>query len=371
MNQAASATQRPVATSWGDLGGRPVSLYRLDTHAGMRALITDYGAALVGLEVPDAAGGRRDVVLGFDAFDGDALGSYRQAQSYFGAVIGRVANRIGRARFRLDGAEHTLAANEGGHQLHGGPEGFDRRLWAAQPVASSEGPALALSLVSPDGDQGFPGTVVATALYRLLEPATLRLELSASCDRPTAVSLSNHSYFNLAGHDAGSVLDHELTVHAEAYTPTDEKLLPTGEIRLVAGSAFDFREPARLGGRMAAPELRHPEGRGYDTNLVLTGGAGGLRLGARLRAPAGGLAMELWTTQPGLQVYSANGFDGSLVGKGGARYARYAGLALEPQGFPNAVNTPHFPQVWLRPGESYRHVIEYRFDAGGIGPGRG
>jgi len=340
-----------------------VSLFTLETRGGLRAHISDYGGTLVGLEVPDASGAVADVALGFATLDGAPGASYLPGHPYLGALIGRVSNRIAGARFSLDGVDYALAANHGRHQLHGGPAGFDRRVWASQPLLDDAGPVLALTLLSPNGDQGFPGTLLASAVYRVLEPAVLRLELSATSDRPTPVSLTNHAYLNLAGHDAGDVLGHELTLFADAYTPTDEALIPTGEILRVDGTAFDLRTPAPIGERLDAPELRRLLGGGYDTNVVVRGSPGLLRPAARVRDPSRGRVLEVWSTHPGLQVYSGNLLDGTLVGKGGARYARHAGLALEPQGFPNAVNTPHFPSVWLRPGRVARHVIEYRFGA--------
>lgn len=344
----------------GAFDGATVSLYRLRAADGMVATVTDYGATLVSLEVPVGAEGNRDVVLGFEALGGASGHGYRGQQPYLGAVIGRVANRVRGARFTLDGEVHELSANEGGNHIHGGTVGFDKRLWAAQPLRGEEGPELVLNLRSPDGEQGYPGALDARAHYRL-RPGALRLELWATCDRATPVSLTNHSYFNLDGQASGSVRDHRLQVFADLYTPLDASLLPTGELAAVAGTPMDFREPRRLDARFDDPALRSARGVGYDANYVVRGEPGRLREAARLTNARGDLSLELWSTQPALQVYSGNYLDGSLVGKEGARYDAHAGIAMEPQSYPDAVNVPHFPNTVLRPGEVYHEVIEYRF----------
>lgn len=348
--------------SWGRADGRQASLYILRNRAGMLARLSDYGGTLVGLELPAARGPAVDVVLGFDRLTGRRGEAYAQEQPYLGALIGRVANRIAGAAYELDGRRVVLEPNDGPNLLHGGPLGFHTRLWAARALDDPDAPGVAFAYRSEDGEGGFPGAVSAEAVYRLGPGRVLRLELRAVSDAVTPVSLTHHPYFNLAGHAAGSVLHHELTLFAERYTPTDASLIPTGEVRDVAGTAFDFRAPKALGRDLADPVL----GGGYDVNFVVPGAPGTLRPAARLRDPASGRTLEIHTTQPGLQLYTGNGLDGSLVGKGGVRYVRHAGVALEAQAFPNAVNTPGFPPVWLRPGEAYRQVVEYRFasDAG-------
>lgn len=343
--------------SWGRVYGREASLYTLRNRAGMLARLSDYGGTLVGLELPAAAGSPVDVVLGFDRLSGAPGTAYAQQQPYLGALIGRVANRIGGAAFEVEGRRIVLEPNDGSNLLHGGPQGFHTRLWTARTLDDPNAPGVAFAYRSQDGEGGFPGTVSAQAIYRLGPGRLLRLELSAVSDAVTPLSLTHHPYFNLAGHAAGDVLQHELTLLAECYTPTAADLVPTGEVGEVAGTAFDFRVPKALGRDLADPLL----GSGYDVNFVLSGAAGTLRPAARLRDPASGRTLEIRTTQPGLQLYTGNGLDGRLVGKGGARYGRHAGVALEAQAFPNAVNTPRFPSVWLQPGETYRQVVEYRF----------
>ena len=350
---------------WGTIRGREATLYTLRGDDGTVARISDDGGRLVALELP-AGGAERsvDVVLGLDRAGGDSAARAVPEQAYLGALIGRVANRIAGARFELDGRTVKLGPNEGRHLLHGGAGGFHARTWAAQPLADGGGPGLALSYLSEDGEEGFPGRVWAGAVYRLLAGPVLRLALWAACDAPTPVSLTHHPYFNLAGHGSGDVLGHELTLFADRYTPTAGDLLPTGEVRQVAGTPFDLRAPRTIG-----DALDHPGAAGgYDINVVVAGRPGALRPAARLRDPASGRTLEVWTTQPALQVYTGNGLDGRIVGKGGVRYGRHAGIALEAQAFPNAVNLPHFPPVWLRPGRSYHEVVEYRF--GGSGPGK-
>ncbi len=346
--------------AWGTVDGAEASLFTLRGRGGMTARISDYGGTLVGLEVPDGRGGRVDVVLGLDLLTGPPGRAYAGEQPYLGALVGRVANRIAGAGFELGGTRYRLPANDGRNHLHGGPAGFHSRLWASQPLSDEEAPGVALSYLSEDGEGGYPGTVRAGATYRLLPGNVLRLELRAVSDAPTPVSLTHHPYFNLAGHDSGAVLGHELALLARYVTPADAELIPTGEVREVDGTAFDFRSPRSLGEAMAGPEA----GGGYDVSFVVDGAAGTLRPAARLREPASGRALEVWTTQPALQLYTGNGLDGTVVGKGGVPYRRHAGVALEAQAYPNAVNTPHFPPVWLRPGEVYRHVVEYRFTAG-------
>ena len=356
-----NAPAAPTEVPWGEVGGERVTLFDLTNDLGMRARILDLGGTLVGLELPTDDAGTVDVVLGYDAVDGERGHAYLSSGGYFGALVGRVANRIAGAAFELDGEHVEVAANDGRNSLHGGSIGFDRRRWRAQSLALPDGPALALSYVSPDLEEGYPGTVHVLALYQLTHRGTLRLELRATTDRPTPVSLTNHSYWNLAGHGAGDVLDHELTLFADVYTPAGPDSVPVGTVLGVDGTPFDFREAKRVGRDLGDPAVTAIRGGGYDTNVVVRGRPGTLRPAARLRDPASGRVLEVWTTQPGLQVYSGNFLDGSHVGKGGAVYDKHAGMALEPQAYPNAVNTPHFPSAVLRPGQIYRQLIEYRF----------
>ncbi|MEJ2291749.1 MAG: galactose mutarotase [Deinococcales bacterium] len=343
---------------WGATGGREAWLYTLRGEDGAVARISDDGGRLVALELPGQGSKEGvDVVLGLASAGGAVGVDPPPEQGYLGALIGRVANRIADARFELDGRTVVLEPNDGDHLLHGGAGGFHARSWSAQPLPGSKAPGLALSYLSADGEGGFPGRVWAGAAYRLGPGPVLRLELSAVSDTLTPVSLTHHPYFNLAGHGSGDVLAHELTLYAERFTPTTADLVPTGEVRLVAGTPFDLRSPRAIGQAMGHRDVAE----GYDVNVVVDGRPGTLRPAARLRDPASGRSLELWTTQPGLQVYTGNGLDGTIVGKGGVRYGRHAGIALEAQAFPNAVNLPHFPQVWLRPGAGFRQVVEYRF----------
>lgn len=345
--------------AFGVVGDDTASIFTLTGGDGMVVRVSDYGATIVSLEVP-VAGKVRDVVLGFDALSGAEGRSYRSAQPYLGAVVGRVANRVSGACFELDGVKHQLSVNDGANHIHGGTVGFDKRLWAAQPYGGPDGPELVLNLRSRDGEQGYPGNLDAIAHYRL-GSGMLSLELWATTDRATPVSLTNHSYFNLDGQGHGTVLDHSLTLFADVYTPVDDALLPTGEVRLVAGTPFDFRDAKRVGAELNDPRLKGARGLGYDTDFVVRGEAGSLRPAVSLSGAAGDLTMEIWTSQPALQVYTGNYLDGSLVGKGGAVYGPHAGIAMEPQSYPDAVNVRHFPSTILRPGAVYHETIEYRF----------
>lgn len=346
-SDAASVRQRP----WGS-GASRVTLAAPD---GSRAHISDLGAALIGLELPTGAG-PRDVVLGLDRpADDRVVGD----AAYFGAVIGRVANRIALGRFELEGRSVQLETNDGPHHLHGGRLGFHRRTWSTQLLPHPTSPGVALSYLSVDGEGGYPGQVWATAIYRLVPGPTLRLELGAVADRVTPVSLTHHPYLNLEGHAAGTVLRHGLEVAAESYLPTLPDGIPDGRELAVEGTAYDFRGGKPLG--------RDLPGEGYDVHLPVRGRVGELRFAARLTAPAADLAMELWTTQPGVQLYTGNGLEVRTGGKGGASYGRHGGVALEAQAPPDAVHGPRAAAVLLAPGVASRQVIEYRFSGAALG----
>ena len=341
--------------------GRKARLFTLRNRQGTLVRITNYGTIVTELHVPDRRGRLTDVVLGFDRLE-----PYLQGHPYFGCTVGRVANRIAGARFVLDGQTHQLPANDGTNCLHGGPNGFDKALWQARVV----GPAsIRFRHVSPDGDQGFPGRLVVTLTVSLTPENELWFDYQARTDRPTPVNLSHHGYFNLAGE--GTIHRHRLQIAADFYTPKGPDNVPTGEIRLVAGTPMDFRKMTCIGTRLTDAGENPP---GYDHNFVLRGDGEGWchtevsrgRPGrpafcARVEEPRSGRFMEVWTTEPGVQFYTGNWLDGSLVGKGGWRYERHAGLCLETQHFPNAVNIPHFPSVILRPGQVYRQTTFYRF----------
>lgn len=327
----------------------------LENRRGLKASVLTLGATLRSLQVPDADGELRDVVLGYDT-----AGEYWQGDCFLGATVGRFANRIGGAAFALDGKEYRLVPNEGKNQLHGGPEGFHRRLWT--PIVKSGTEAL-FRLTSPDGDMGFPGQAEAEVCYQL-EGNALRISYRVSCTEATPVSLTNHSYFNLAGHAAGPVDDHRLMLRADAYTPSDEEMIPTGEIRPAEGTPLDLREPVRLGSLWDLPELART--RGLDHNFVLHGGEGPA---AVLTDPEGRLSLEVYTDRPAIQVYTA-GFLKEGPGKDGAHYGPHHAVCLETQAFPDAVNRPEFPSCILRPGGTWESETVYRFEGAGIAKGR-
>jgi aldose 1-epimerase len=334
-------------------------LYMLRSARGLEVDVASYGGIVTRLLVPDREGGLADVVLGYDS-----LPAYEAGTSYFGAIVGRYANRIAGGRFTLDGEEVRLATNDGPNHLHGGLRGFDRVVWDAEPFESDSAVGVRLTHVSPDGDQGYPGTLRATVTYALTGEA-LRIEYEATTDAPTVLNLTHHGYWNLAGHASGEILDHELRIAATRFTPVDSTLIPTGELRRVAGTPFDFREPTRVGTRIGDDDEQLLRGRGYDHNFVLDGwtGDGTLRRAATLRDPGSGRTMEVWTTEPGLQLYSGNFLDGSDVGKDGAVYRHRDALCLETQHFPDSPNHPAFPSTALRPGETFRSTTVYRFTA--------
>ncbi len=331
--------------------GTPVKLFTLEDGHGLKVKVISYGAILTELHAPDRRGQTADVVLGFAE-----LAPYLGQHPYFGAVVGRVANRIAGAAFTHRGKAYSLTANNGRHSLHGGPTGMARRLWTAQDRSSRGAPAVEFSYKSPDKEEGFPGNLHVQATYSLPQKGTLRLEMTARSDQNTPVNLTNHSYFNLRGAGQGNILDHELFLAADFYTPGDAELIPTGEIRRVAGTPFDFTESKPVG-----RDIEQVPG-GYDCNFVLRGGPDELRLAARLRDRRSGRVMEVWTTQPGIQLYTGNFLNGSLRGIGGV-YTQYAGLCLETQHFPDALHHSHFPSILLTPPHEYRHVVEYRFSA--------
>ncbi|MGH8227902.1 MAG: aldose epimerase family protein [Steroidobacteraceae bacterium] len=338
--------------------GRPATVYTLE-NADLRVRITDYGGRLVSIETPDRSGRRGDVLLGFDD-----VAAYVKAGGAFGALLGRQANRIAGGHFTLDSRDYHLPTNDGTSTLHGGPVGFDKVFWTVDSATAQPAPVLKLTYVSPDGDQGFPGELTVHATYRL-DGDSLWLDFEAHTTQPTLISLSAHPYFDLAGADAGDVLSHVVTLPSERFLPTDDRQIPTGEIRSVAGSPFDFRVPRPLGARIREPDPQLLLARGYDHCFVLgTGQAPTPSLAARVLHPASGRLLELYTTQPGLQLYSGNNLNGSVAGRGGA-YRQSAGLALEPQGFPDAPHHPSFPSNVLRPGERYAAAIRYRFTVAG------
>jgi aldose 1-epimerase len=335
--------------------GHAVEAYTLTNSSGASATIITYGGTITQLHVPDNTGKLGDVVLGFDN-----LKQYETQSPYFGALIGRVGNRIAKGKFSLDGHDYTLATNNGPNSLHGGTKGYDKRVWTAAPVNSLDGPALRLTLTDSDGAEGYPGTVQVIVVYTLTNTNALRIEYTATTDAPTPINLTNHSYFNLKDAGATDMLGHLLQVHADRYTPVDETLIPTGDIAPVKNTPIDFTQPKPIGRDLKAMG-GNPAG--YDHNLVLRSTTGTLALAATVTEPTTGRHMEVWTTQPGVQFYSGNFLDGSATGKGGARYNQYHAFCLETQHFPDAVHHPNFPTIILRPGQTYRQTTEYRFSA--------
>ncbi|TXL77695.1 galactose mutarotase [Vineibacter terrae] len=336
--------------------GDDVDVVTLASTDGLRARILTYGATLAALDVPDGSGRSRSIVLGFTTLE-----DYCRARGHLGGTIGRFANRIAAGRFRLDGVDHALSVNEPPNTLHGGRNGFDAAVWRLDALAADVAPSVTLAHVSPDGDQGFPGRVEARARYTL-EGSTLRLDYTATTDRPTVINLTNHAYFNLAGAGSGDVLAHELQINADAFLPVDRHLIPTGEVRPVDGTPFDFRTPMPIGARIAEADEQLALAHGYDHTFVLRStGAAGPRLAARVREPPSGLAMEVWTTEPGVQFYSGNALRGLDVGAEGRAYGPRAGLCLETQHFPDSPNQPGFPSTVLRPGDSFRSTTLLRF----------
>jgi aldose 1-epimerase len=333
-----------MKSEFGAVGGTPVHEIAIGTKAGATAKILTWGAVVRDLVVP-AKGGPQRVVLGLNTIE-----DYIAHSPSFGAVPGRFANRIANGRFTLDGATYTLDRKPGEkHTLHGGPHGFGKRIWA---LAHADESSVALTLKSPDGDAGFPGALTATCIYKLVEPATLRVELTAVTDKPTVVNLTHHGYFNLDG--SPDILDHEVTLFADFFTPADAELIPTGEIRSVAGSPYDFR---------ASRPVRNASGTAYDTNFVARDAVGPDRLApiAIVRSPKNGLTLELHSSEPGVQFYDAAKLDVPVPGLDGAHYGPHAGLCLEPQAFPDSPNRRHFTDTVLRPGDTYLAVSEYRF----------
>lgn len=338
--------------------GKSVSLYTLRNAAGMEAKITNYGGIIVSLRVPDRNGKFDDVVLGYDS-----LSSYLKETPYFGALIGRYGNRIGKGQFTLDGKAYQLTVNNGANHLHGGKAGFDKVVWDAQQVTTPDGPGLVLTYVSKDGEEGYPGMMHATVMYTLKASNELVMDFAASTDKPTIVNLTAHSYFNLAGATSGkSILDHLMMIDADRYTPVDSGLITTGELKDVTGTPMDFRKPTAIGARIGAedPQLHLGPG-GYDHNWVFNSGGKSLAVGARVVEETTGRVLEVLSDQPGVQFYSGNFLDGTLVGKGGVKYEFRHGFCLEPQHFPDSPNKPSFPSVRLDPGQKYTAKIVYKF----------
>lgn len=339
--------------------GQSVDLYTLTNQAGMQAAITTLGGIVVALKVPDRSGKLDDVVLGYDKLDG-----YLVNPAYLGAVIGRYGNRIAHGRFSLDGITYNIPKNDGDNALHGGVVGFNKRLWTAKDVSGSQEPALKLTYLSKDGEQGFPGNLSVKVVYTLTDENELRIDYSATTDKTTVVNLTSHSYFNLAGQGNGDILGHELTLHADRFTAVDQTLIPTGELRAVKDTPFDFTKPTAIGARINQDEQQIKFGKGYDHNWVLNGKTqAGVALAAEAYDPKSGRVLEVLTTEPGLQFYTGNFLDGTIQGKGGKVYNRRFAFCLETQHFPDSPNHPDFPSTVLKPGQRYRSTTIFRFSS--------
>jgi len=341
---------------FGHAAGRTVEVYTLTNTHGIETRIMTYGAAIISLKTPDRAGRRQNIVLGFDT-----LAPYLAGVPYFGATVGRYANRIANGRFVLDGNTYQLPRNDGPNSLHGGTRGFDKRIWSAEPLELPSAVALRLIYVSPAGEEGYPGTLTARVTYRLRDDDSLAIEYEASTTASTPINLANHAYFNLSGDPKRTILDHVLTIAATRFTPIDPTLIPTGEIRKVAGTPFDFHTPHSIGSRIGANDEQLHLAHGYDHNWVLEKPRpGAMTLAAVLRDPASGRVLEIRTTQPGLQFYSGNFLDGKPAGSGTV-FAHRTGLCLEMQHFPDSPNHPAFPSTILQPGQVYSEKTRLSF----------
>jgi aldose 1-epimerase len=339
--------------------GQSVDMYTLRNSQGAEATIITYGGIVQSLKMPDRNGKFDDVVLGYDHLDG-----YVTNNPYFGCLVGRYGNRIGDAKFTLDGKTYTLAANNGDNHLHGGIKGFDKVLWkVVKADVGPNGPRLHLNYLSKDGEEGYPGNLNVDAIYTLTDANELRLDFKATTDKPTVCNLTHHSYFNLRGQGNGDILGHEVYIDSDKTTPVDKELITTGEYASVSGTPFDFRKPTAIGARINAPDTQLQYGPGYDHNWVINKPLGKLGLHARVYEPTTGRVMEVISDEPGLQFYAGNFLDGTIRGKGGKVYPHRSGFCMEPQHYPDSPNKPNFPSVTLRPGETFKNTIIYKFSA--------
>ncbi len=340
--------------------GQDADIYTLTNSGGAEVKITNYGGIVTSLRVPDRNGKLDDIVLGFDNLD-----AYLKGHPYFGAIIGRYGNRIAKGRFTLHGVEYKLAVNNGENHLHGGTKGFDKVVWNAKPRKVANGAALELTYLNKDGEEGYPGNLSVKVVYTLTNANELKIDYSATTDKDTVVNLTHHSYFNLAGQGNGDILNHRLFVNAARFTPTDAGSIPTGELRSVRGTPFDFTRATTIGARINQDYEQLRLGKGYDHNFVLNGKIGTLRRVARVSESTSGRAMEVWTTEPGMQLYSGNFLDGTLTGKDGKVYQQRYGFCLETQHYPDSPNKPKFPTTVLRKGDRYHTITIYKFSVRG------
>jgi aldose 1-epimerase len=336
--------------------GEKVDLFTLTNSRGMEVKITNYGGRVVSILAPDRHGHLADIVLGYDTLDG-----YLSKQDpFFGAIVGRYANRIAKGQFTLDGVVYHLPQNDGQNTLHGGPEGFDKKVWTARELSPAH-PAIELTYLSKNGEEGFPGNLSVKVVYTLIDSNELRIDYSATTDKDTVLNLSNHSYFNLAGQGSGDILKQVMMINADRFTPVDANLIPTGDLRSVEGTPFDFRKPTVIGARIQEDNQQLKFAKGYDQNFVLNRQGSGLTLAARAMDPESGRVLEVFTTQPGLQFYSGNFLDGSIRGKGGKVYGHRSAFCLETQHFPDSPNHPSFPTTELKPGQTFHQVTVFKF----------
>jgi len=332
-----------------------VWLFTLTNAKGMKAKVMSYGATLTALEVPDRDGKIGDITLGFDN-----LSDYLTKNRFFGSIAGRYANRIANGTFLLNGQTYQLTVNSKPNHIHGGVKGFDKQVWSAEPFEREHEAGVAFMYLSPDGEEGYPGNLKSTVIYTLNNLNELSIQFYAETDKPTPVNLTNHAYFNLAGQGNGDVLDHVLQITADRFTPVNEYLIPTGELRSVKNTPLDFTQPCRIGDRIDDPYQQIQYGRGYDHNFVLNNQDGSLALVARVSEPSSGRVMEVYTTQPGVQLYTGNFLDG-VTGKEGKAYHRRYGFCLETQHYPNSPNQPNFPSTILKPRERYNQKTVFKF----------
>src|SRR5689334_9806636 len=351
-----SITHKPFGKT---TDGQSVDLYTLRNRRGMEARITNYGGIVVSLTTPDRNGKMADVVLGYNDLD-----TYMKPPfPYFGAIIGRYGNRIAKGRFTLNGVEYKLAVNNGENSLHGGLKGFDIQVWTASERNTAAGPALVLSYLSKDGEEGYPGNLRVTVVYTLTNNNELRIDYTATTDKDIVLNLTHHSYFNLAGEGNGDILQHNLVLRADSFIPTDAESIPTGEIRNVAGTPFDFRKANTIGERINNDDEQLKFGNGYDHTWVIDGPMGKLRPAAVVYERTSGCEMKVWTTEPGVQFYTGNFLDAAIIGKSGKPYPRRSGFCLETQHYPDSPNEPKFPTTTLRKGATYHSTTIYRFSA--------
>lgn len=353
-----SSTMTIRTTEFGEHDGQKVYLYELIGRGGRSFAVTNYGAIVTSVKMPDRDGNLADIALGFDD-----LAGYVKSSPYFGCIAGRCANRIAKGKFTLDGKSYTLATNNGPNHLHGGVKGFDKQVWSASEAVDAAGVGIRLTLVSKDGDEGYPGTLTTTVVYKLTNEGNLLVDMTATTDAPTVVNLAHHTYWNLAGHSSGNVLGHELEIPASRITAGDATLIPTGELAPVAGTPYDFTKRKAMGqdiGKLKA-EKDAGHGGGYDVNYCVDGADGSMKRCAYVIEPKSGRTLTILANQPGIQFYTGNFLDGTIHGKSGAVYAQHSGFCLETQKFPDSINHASFPSPILRPGETYRHTMMHEF----------